>query len=137
MDRHALSFFPARVMFQNNRRNVCTRLAACMTKVTGNTAYADVARGVLRYVLRDMTDEAGGFYSAEDADSLPFEGATEKKEVGNKSSASVCVPRCALHSTNHKTKLCVERAMLECEVCLRVSCLWLAWIASADCDQWI
>ncbi|CAM9833494.1 unnamed protein product [Ectocarpus sp. 6 AP-2014] len=49
-------------------------------QVTGDTAYADVARGVLRYVLRDMTDEGGGFYSAEDADSLPFEGATEKKE---------------------------------------------------------
>ncbi|CAN0136550.1 unnamed protein product [Scytosiphon promiscuus] len=49
-------------------------------QVTGNVAYADVARGVLRYVLRDMTDAGGGFYSAEDADSLPFEGATEKKE---------------------------------------------------------
>lgn len=36
---------------------------------------------MLRYVLRDMTDAAGGFYSAEDADSLPFEGAAEKKEV--------------------------------------------------------
>lgn len=49
--------------------------------MTGNSAYADVARGVLRYVLRDMTDAQGGFYSAEDADSLPFEGASQKKEV--------------------------------------------------------
>lgn len=49
--------------------------------MTGNDAYADVARGVLRYVLRDMMDESGGFHSAEDADSLPFEGAKEKKEV--------------------------------------------------------
>ncbi|CAM9214373.1 unnamed protein product [Laminaria digitata] len=49
-------------------------------QVTGDVTYADVARGVLRYVLRDMTDAAGGFYSAEDADSLPFEGAKEKKE---------------------------------------------------------
>lgn len=47
-------------------------------------AYADVARGVLRYVLRDMTDPEGAFYSAEDADSLPFEGAAEKREVPTK-----------------------------------------------------
>lgn len=49
--------------------------------MTGDERYADVARGVLRYVLRDMTDTSGGFYSAEDADSLPFEGAAMKKEV--------------------------------------------------------
>ena len=36
---------------------------------------------MLRYVLRDMTDPEGGFYSAEDADSFPFHGATEKREV--------------------------------------------------------
>lgn len=53
-------------------------------------AYADVARGVLRYVLRDMTDAAGGFYSAEDADSLPFEGAAEKKEVRGDRRCRVC-----------------------------------------------
>lgn len=50
-------------------------------KVTGNEDYAEVARGVLRYVLRDMTDPEGGFYSAEDADSFPFHGASEKREV--------------------------------------------------------
>ncbi|CAM9766823.1 unnamed protein product, partial [Sphacelaria rigidula] len=50
-------------------------------QVTGNPVYADVARGVLRYVLRDMTHAEGGFYSAEDADSFPFEGAAQKKEV--------------------------------------------------------
>ena len=32
--------------------------------------YAQTAREILDYVLRDMTDESGGFYSAEDADSL-------------------------------------------------------------------
>ena len=33
--------------------------------------FATVAREVADYVLRDMTHPAGGFYSAEDADSLP------------------------------------------------------------------
>lgn len=35
--------------------------------------FAEVARGVLDYVRRDMTHPQGGFYSAEDADSLPPE----------------------------------------------------------------
>jgi uncharacterized protein YyaL (SSP411 family) len=42
-------------------------------QVSGDRFYADVAEDTLRYVLRQMTDEAGGFYSAEDADSIPPE----------------------------------------------------------------
>jgi uncharacterized protein len=37
-------------------------------------------RETLDYVLRDLTSPEGGFYSAEDADSLPATDATEKKE---------------------------------------------------------
>ncbi|PNW80829.1 hypothetical protein CHLRE_07g331250v5 [Chlamydomonas reinhardtii] len=38
-------------------------------QLTGDKAFATVARGVLDYLLRDMTSPAGGLYSAEDADS--------------------------------------------------------------------
>ncbi len=39
-------------------------------QITGDRAYADVARSIFDYVLRDMTAPEGGFYSAEDADSV-------------------------------------------------------------------
>ena len=40
-----------------------------------NSWFIEVAEDTLRYVMRQMTDEAGGFYSAEDADSVPPEHA--------------------------------------------------------------
>ncbi len=43
-------------------------------QMTGNTSYASVTRDIFTYVLRDMTHEDGGFYSAEDADSEGEEG---------------------------------------------------------------
>jgi hypothetical protein len=42
-------------------------------QVTGDQGFAGVAEDTLRYVGREMTDPGGGFYSAEDADSLPPE----------------------------------------------------------------
>ena len=44
-------------------------------QVSGDSFFADVAADTLAYVERDLTDEAGGFYSAEDADSVPPEQA--------------------------------------------------------------
>lgn len=43
-------------------------------QITKTEGLAETARGIFRYVLRDLTDADGGFYSAEDADSEGFEG---------------------------------------------------------------
>ena len=44
-------------------------------QVTDDQFFADVAVDTLEYVRRDLTDPEGGFYSAEDADSVPPEHA--------------------------------------------------------------
>jgi uncharacterized protein YyaL (SSP411 family) len=44
-------------------------------QVSGDPFYAEVAEDTLLYVMREMTDAGGAFYSAEDADSIPPEEA--------------------------------------------------------------
>ena len=46
-------------------------------QASGDPFFAEVAEDTLAYVERDLRDEAGGFYSAEDADSVPPEQAGE------------------------------------------------------------
>ncbi|MGJ8653392.1 MAG: thioredoxin domain-containing protein [Opitutaceae bacterium] len=49
-------------------------------QLTGEKRFADIARDTFNYVSRDMTDPNGGFYSAEDADSLFKAGSPEHGE---------------------------------------------------------
>ncbi|XP_048467091.1 spermatogenesis-associated protein 20 [Rhincodon typus] len=49
-------------------------------QISGDTFFADVARDILLYVSRDLSDQSGGFYSAEDADSYPTTESIDKKE---------------------------------------------------------
>jgi uncharacterized protein YyaL (SSP411 family) len=46
-------------------------------QVSGDPFHLAVAEDTLRYVMREMTGTDGGFYSAEDADSVPPEGAAD------------------------------------------------------------
>ncbi len=49
-------------------------------QITREPLFEKTARDILDYVLRDMTDQEGGFYSAEDADSLLAAGKPEHAE---------------------------------------------------------
>jgi uncharacterized protein len=49
-------------------------------QITAEARHAEVARGIFEYVLRDLTDAGGGFYSAEDADSQDPENPSHHGE---------------------------------------------------------
>lgn len=55
-------------MLYDQGQLVCTYIAAY--QLTKDQLFADTAIGILNYVLRDLRHPDGGFYSAEDADSL-------------------------------------------------------------------
>ncbi|XP_020279686.1 spermatogenesis-associated protein 20 isoform X2 [Pseudomyrmex gracilis] len=48
--------------------------------VTKDSFYSDIVDDIATYVERDLRHKEGGFYSAEDADSLPKMEASEKRE---------------------------------------------------------
>jgi uncharacterized protein YyaL (SSP411 family) len=49
-------------------------------QITGDKEFAATARNILQYVTHDLTGPEGGFYSAEDADSLAKKDAPRKTE---------------------------------------------------------
>jgi uncharacterized protein YyaL (SSP411 family) len=51
-------------------------------QITRDQGYADAARRIFDYVLRDMTGREGGFYSAEDADSIIDPARPDEKGEG-------------------------------------------------------
>src|SRR5262249_61592051 len=51
-------------------------------QTTHDQSFVDVANDTLQYVAREMADPLGGFYSAEDADSVPPETPGGKKSEG-------------------------------------------------------
>jgi uncharacterized protein len=51
-----------------------------IVQATADSEFERTLRETLDYVLRDLISPEGGFYSAEDADSFPTEGASEKRE---------------------------------------------------------
>jgi len=49
-------------------------------QISEDAIFADMARNILQYVGHDLTSLDGGFFSAEDADSLPKKDASKKSE---------------------------------------------------------
>lgn len=62
-------------MLYDNAQLACVYLEAAVgAPIADRPRMADVARGIFKYVLRDMTSPEGAFYSAEDAQSEGHEG---------------------------------------------------------------
>ena len=65
-------------MLYDQAQLACSYLEAF--QITRDPAHEKVARGILDYVRREMTGKAGGFHSAEDADSIIAHGKSEHSE---------------------------------------------------------
>jgi uncharacterized protein YyaL (SSP411 family) len=59
-------------------------------QVSGDAFYGQIAEDTLQYVARDLSDPEGGFYSAEDADSVP--PASAKASAGEPASGETTTP---------------------------------------------
>lgn len=60
-------------------------LSIFILKITKNELISQTLRDLISYVERDLRhSKHGGFYCAEDADSLPTKNDTKKKEGSNK-----------------------------------------------------
>ena len=55
-----------------------TRVYLHAWQITGDARHLQTTREIIEYVLRDLCHESGGFYSAEDADSLDEHGHSEE-----------------------------------------------------------
>ncbi|MBO0799664.1 MAG: thioredoxin domain-containing protein, partial [Blastocatellia bacterium] len=67
-------------MLYDQAQLVCSYLDAY--QITKDQFYSNIARATLSYVLREMTDQGGGFYSAEDAESALAPDKPEEKAEG-------------------------------------------------------
>ena len=86
------------------RRSSCSRISR-RRRSPAIRFYAAIADDTLAYVSREMTDARGGFYSAEDADSIPPEQAGVPVRTRSKArSTSGRPPRSATCSAT--TRLC-------------------------------
>ena len=65
-------------MLYDNAQLIVNYLAGY--RITGKQWFADIAAETADYVIRDLTDAEGGFYSAEDADSVPADISGQRRE---------------------------------------------------------
>ena len=64
-------------------------------QASGDELFAAVAEDTLAYVARDMRDAGGGFYSAEDADSVPLLKEARRRRARSTSGATRRSARCS------------------------------------------
>jgi uncharacterized protein len=81
-----------------------TNLYAELFQLTKDPRYLTVVRGILNYVLSDMTSAGGGFYSSEDADSEGVEGkfyVWSFKEISDSIDPNLLEPFCTYFGISH------------------------------------
>ncbi|HUF82105.1 MAG TPA: thioredoxin domain-containing protein, partial [Burkholderiales bacterium] len=71
-------------------------------QATGDPFFAQIAEDTLQYVRRDMMDETGGFYSAEDADSIPPEHRDDPKAAASAKASTSGKPTADKSARRHK-----------------------------------